>query len=288
MVNVFLVYAHPNPNSLNGQLKKYAIEELLNHGHEIKVSDLYAMNWKAIADANDFPGRDPQIPLDYGIASGEAYRTGTQTADITEEQKKLEWADVVVLQFPLWWYGMPAILKGWIDRVYALGFAYGVGEHGKDKWGERFGEGRLQGKRAMICTTIGGRTAQYGPRGINGPIDDILWPIHHGVLFYPGMSVMPPTIFYEVRHADASAVGGFCRLYANRILSIMEDCPIPFRTQNGGDYDGHQTLRPGLEGSATGLLIHQQHPVYTSNTQLSRGQDFSVLHVARDSRSCDR
>ena len=288
IVKVLLVYAHPNPKSLNAQLKDHAVAGLLHRGHEVLVSDLYAMKWKAVADGDDFPDRDPGFPLDYGVASGEAYRAGKQAMDIAEEQKKLVWADTVIFQFPLWWFGMPAILKGWVDRVYALGFAYGIGQHGHDKWGERFGEGTLQGKRAMICATIGGRAAQYGPRGINGQIDDILWPIHHGILFYPGMTVMPPTLFYEVRRADADVVRDFCQHYENRLLSLMEEEPIPFRTQNGGDYDGHQTLKPALEGDSKGLLMHQRSPYYHSNIQLTRDSDFSVLHFAPDSRSSNR
>ena len=59
------------------------------------------------------------------------------------EQDKLRWADALILQFPLWWFTMPAILKGWVERVYAYGFAYGVGEHSDARWGERYGEGKL-------------------------------------------------------------------------------------------------------------------------------------------------
>lgn len=285
-MKVFFVYAHPNPRSLNATLKNYASDALEAAGHQVQVSDLYAMNWKAVADAEDFPQRDRDLPLDYGAASGEAYRNGTQSEDIAAEQDKLLWADAVVFQFPLWWYSMPAILKGWVERVYALGFAYGRGVHDKTQWGKRFGEGILEGKRSMICMTVGGRAAQYGPRGVNGQMDDLLWPIHHGVLFYPGMTVLPPTIFYEVwRRIDEKAVRQLCEHYALRVLSLMETEPIPFRTQNGGDYDSHQTLKPGLEEDASGLLIHQKYPPYMSNTQLTRGSDFSPLHFVRDSRS---
>lgn len=55
-----------------------------------------------------------------------AYENGLQSDDVAKEQQELLWADSVILQFPLWWYSMPAIRKGWVDRVYAYGFAYGV------------------------------------------------------------------------------------------------------------------------------------------------------------------
>jgi hypothetical protein len=89
---------------------------------------------------------------------------------------------------PLWWFSMPAILKGWVDRVYSFGFAYGVGSTAT-RDGDRYGEGRLAGKRAMLLVTAGGWEEHYAGRGINGPIEDLLFPINHGILYYPGYDV---------------------------------------------------------------------------------------------------
>lgn len=228
LMNVFLVYAHPSPNSLNATVKNHAVRTLREAGHEVKVSDLYAMRWKAVADEDDFPEREQAQPFKYEAASAEAYRTRTQSPDVAAEQEKLLWADAVVLQFPLWWYGMPAILKGWVVRVYANGFAYGRGAFGQGKYGQRYGEGVLQAKRAMVCVTVGGRVAHYGPSGIGGQIDDLLWPVQHGILFYPGMTVVPPTVFYEVRKANENAVKIFCDHYASRLMSLQETDPIAY------------------------------------------------------------
>jgi hypothetical protein len=95
----FIIYAHPEPMSLSGHLKDRAVAALEAAGHEVIVSDLYAMEWKAVYDAKDFPERKEGEPLNYDKASGEAFKTGTQAADIAEEQRKLLWADVVILQF---------------------------------------------------------------------------------------------------------------------------------------------------------------------------------------------
>ncbi|MDF5730515.1 MAG: NAD(P)H-dependent oxidoreductase [Rhizonema sp. PD38] len=190
-MNVFIVYAHPEPKSLNGSLKDFAVSVLTNAKHQVQVSDLYAMKWKAVADGDDFPQRNTNERLDYGSASGIAFTNGTQLPDIATEQEKLLWADVVIFQFPLWWFSMPAILKGWIDRVYAYGFAYGVGGSESKRW-NRYGEGTLEGRRAMLVVTLGGSESQYSLRGVNGYIDDLLFPINHGVLYYPGMTVLPP------------------------------------------------------------------------------------------------
>lgn len=115
-MKVLLIYAHPEPRSLNGALKNFAVRHLQQAGHEVQVSDLYAMRWKAGYDADD-SGAPPvgefwRPTLD----SKQAFAQGTQSADIAAEQEKLLWADTVIFQFPLWWFSMPAIMKGWIDR----------------------------------------------------------------------------------------------------------------------------------------------------------------------------
>ncbi|WP_216360153.1 NAD(P)H-dependent oxidoreductase [Sphingobium yanoikuyae] len=97
-------------------------------------------------------------------ASGHAFAHGTPTEDVVAEQDKLLWADALILTFPLWWFSMPAILKGGIDRVYSYSFAYGVGEHSDQRWGDRYGEGKLAGKRAMLIVTAGGWEPHDGPR----------------------------------------------------------------------------------------------------------------------------
>ncbi len=79
---------------------------------------------------------------------------------------------------------------------------YGVGEHSDARWGDRYGEGTLAGKRAMLVVTTGGWESHYGPRGINGPIDDVLFPIQHGILYYPGFDVLPPFVVYRTSRID--------------------------------------------------------------------------------------
>ncbi|MDB5364729.1 MAG: dehydrogenase, partial [Rhodospirillales bacterium] len=111
-MKVLIVYAHPEPHSLNGALKAVAVSALQSAGHEVQVSDLYASGWKSEFDRPDFTTLSPDTRLHPVLASKEAFATGTQTPDIAAEQAKLLWADAVILQFPLWWYTMPAILKG--------------------------------------------------------------------------------------------------------------------------------------------------------------------------------
>jgi NAD(P)H dehydrogenase (quinone) len=260
MSNVLIVHAHPEAQSLTSSLKNLAVETLTAQGHHVQVSDLYAMRWKAVADAADFPQRKNGSRLRYASESDHAFATGTQPADVVVEQQKLLWADAVILTFPLWWFSAPAILKGWVERVYAHGFAYGVGPHGGERWGDRYGEGTLAGRRAMVVVNIGGREPHYSERGVNGRLDEILWPIQHGVLFYPGMEVMPPFPVYQSDRMSEERWLDVAAAFKVRMANLFTDTPIPYRTQNGGHYDGQQVLKPGLGSGETGLRIHLAQP----------------------------
>ena len=256
-MNVLIVYAHPEPKSLNGALRDFSVKRLQADGHTVQVSDLYAMNWKAVLDENDSldgkagdrfePSRDSKL----------AYQNDRQSEDIAREQEKLRWADTVILQFPLWWFSMPAIMKGWVERVYAYGFAYGVGEHSDKHWGDRYGEGTLAGKRAMLIVTAGGWESHYSPRGINGPIDDILFPIQHGILYYPGFEVLPPYVMYRTGRMDDVRFAKICDELGERLDNLSKTAPLLFRKQNAGDYDVPAlTLRDDIAPGQSGLGIH--------------------------------
>ena len=256
-MKVLLVYAHPEPKSLNGSLKNFTIQHLQNAGHEVQISDLYAMDWKAALDANDSKNRLDETYFDASLDSQHAFKNGLQSDDIALEQSKLLWADTVIFQFPLWWFSMPAIMKGWVERVYAYGFAYGVGEHNDSHWGDRYGEGTLAGKRAMLMVTTGGWQPHYSARGINGPIDDILFPIHHGILHYPGFDVLPPFVIYHTSKVNPDSYATICEKLGQRLDTLWSTAPIAFRQQNGGDYTIPElTLKPDIAPELTGFAAH--------------------------------
>ena len=256
-MNVLLVYAHPEPRSLNGSLKDFSIRRLEAAGHAVQVSDLYAMDWKASLDVHDSLDHEDGARFDPSLASRHAFERGTQTGDITREQEKLRWADTVILQFPLWWFSMPAILKGWVERVYAYGFAYGVGEHSDARWGDRYGEGSLSGKRAMLIVTTGGWESHYGPRGINGPMEDLLFPIHHGILYYPGFDVLPPFVIHRTGRIDAARYARIEDELGQRLDTLATTAPIAFRPQNAGDYAIPElTLRDDVAPGRSGFAAH--------------------------------
>ncbi|MFB7719196.1 NAD(P)H-dependent oxidoreductase [Nocardia sp. NPDC056100] len=256
-MNTLIVYAHPEPESLNGSLKDLAVKTLEDAGHEVQISDLYAMRWKAVVDAADY-GPAASNPLRIARDSGRAFDSGALTPDVRAEQEKLLWADTIIFQFPLWWYTMPAILKGWVDRVFTFHFAYGVGEHSATRYGERFGEGTLAGKRALLSVTAGGPESHYSARGINGPIADLLFPIHHGILFYPGIEVLPPFVVHSSDRLAAEDYPDLAKAWEQRLLTLESTEPIAFRRQNFGDYEiPSLQLKQGLEPlGRTGFGLH--------------------------------
>jgi NAD(P)H dehydrogenase (quinone) len=257
-MKILLVFAHPEPRSLNSALRDVAIKELEAQGHEVRVSDLYADRWKSEVDRADFPLLEPDTRFIPAAASKKAFDANTLTDDVKAEIEKLLWADTLILQFPLWWFAMPAILKGWVDRVYAYGFAYGVGEHSDQRWGDRYGEGTLVGKRAMLIVTAGGWEEHYAARGVNGPIDDLLFPINHGILYYPGYNVLPPFVVCRVDRLDEDGFEPVAERLRERMRMIETTPPVPYRKQNGGDYViPSMQLRPELaDPGATGFALH--------------------------------
>jgi NAD(P)H dehydrogenase (quinone) len=250
---VLIVHAHPEPASLTRQLVEVSVQALREQGHEVLLSDLYGMHWKAAFDAHDFPTRADPDRLSFVTESGYSYSSGRQATDIAAEQRKLLAADAVILQFPLWWFGMPAILKGWVDRVFAYGLAYGFKSAGNRY---RYGDGGFKGKRALLSVTVGGPAEDYSPRGINGPLDQLLFPITHGTLFFPGMDVLPTYAVYGTGSITAADVAAAKTAWRSRLERLFQDAPIPFRPQNGGDYpDGH-VLASHVAVGQSGLPAH--------------------------------
>jgi NAD(P)H dehydrogenase (quinone) len=250
---VLIVHAHPEPKSLTRALVDTAKDTLAGLGHRLLETDLYGMQWKAVFDADDFLDRADREKLSFTHESGHAYSTGTQTKDVEEEQAKLAKADAVIFLFPLWWFSFPAILKGWVDRVFAHGLAYGYKGAGNRY---RYGEGGFTDKRALLCVAAGGPETDYGARGINGPIEQILFPITHGTLFFAGMDVLPTFTVYNTGRIDSHGVETAKQELEKRLVRLFLDAPIPYRRQNNGDYpDGHQLSSEVALGSY-GISAH--------------------------------
>ena len=267
---VLIIHAQPEPSSLTRQLVDASVECLTAQGHEVLQSDLYAMGWKATFDEHDFPKRTNPQRLSFGAESAHAYRNGRQTADVVLEQDKVLAADAVIFQFPLWWYGMPAIMKGWIDRVWAAGLAHNFKDAGNTY---RYGDGAFKGKRTMLSVAVGGPAEDYSPRGINGPLEQLLFPITHGSLYFPGFDVLPTFAVYGTGHLTAVGADAAKEAWRSRLETLFEEEPIPFRPQAGGDYTPAHELRSSVAAGQTGIMAHIAYDVKT----LAPSQETEVL-----------
>lgn len=234
-MNVLIVHAHPEPRSFNGALTDRAARTLTEAGHTVTVSDLYTLKFKPVADADDFlDGREDPDYLRIDREQTHAHRTGHVAADIGAEQEKLAAADLLILQYPMWWFGMPAILKGWVDRVFTRGFAYLPGR--------KYDTGMMRGKLAMVAVTTGTSADTYAPDGIDGALIDILWPVHNGMLRYSGFDVLPPFAAHMPGKAGAAERDAMLDAYAAH-LSRVETLPRLFFHPRA-DYGPDERLLP--------------------------------------------
>jgi NAD(P)H dehydrogenase (quinone) len=236
-MNVLIVYAHPEPTSFNGAMKDLAVETLTARGHSVKVSDLYAMGWNPVAGPADIDGPHSQTDR-FSLAREQsvAMERGTIAADIAGEQAKLTRADFVIFQFPVWWFSMPAILKGWADRVFARGFAYLPGR--------KYDTGMFRGKLAVIAATTGTSSDTYAPDGIDGDILTVLWPIHNGLLRYTGFDVLPPYVAFMPARENEAMRNRQLDGWRQRLEAVNETPRLFFHPAE--DYGPNERLRPGV------------------------------------------
>jgi NAD(P)H dehydrogenase (quinone) len=189
-MRVLIVHAHPEPLSFSSALKNEAVRAFTENGHEVIVSDLYAMGFDPIGGRNDFKSLEDPDYFKYQAEQLHAFKNELFADGLKSEMKKFESADLVIFNFPLWWFSLPAILKGWVDKVFAMGFAYGGGKGVYDN-------GIFQGKKGMLCLTTGGPQMAYGLNGKNGELEKILYPINHGIFYFVGMEVLQPHIVFS-------------------------------------------------------------------------------------------
>lgn len=119
-----IVLAHPEPRSYNAELAQTTQRALQSQGHEVRLSDLYAQSFAPEEHARHFSRRADWSRFDAQTEQRFSSNENALPLDVQKEIDDLLWADLVVLQFPLWWFGMPAILKGWMDRVFVYGKLY--------------------------------------------------------------------------------------------------------------------------------------------------------------------
>ena len=188
MKKVLIIHAHPEKESFCSSQKNETIKHFEKLGCEVRVSDLYESGFNPVGGKHDFTELQNPAFFKYQMEQVNAFENGLFTDELKQEMDNLEWCDLLLFSFPLWWFSLPAMLKGWVDRVFAMGFVYGNGKG-------VYENGIYSDKTAMVLMTTGVPEMAYNG-GKNGDMETILFPIHHGIFYFAGMTVLPPFIGY--------------------------------------------------------------------------------------------
>lgn len=222
-MNVLILYAHPGPQSFNAALRDAAADEARSLGHDVQITDLYAEDFDPVGGPRDFVAPENADLFHYQSEQRAAALKNGFAPDIAREQDKLRWAECLILQFPIWWGGPPAIVKGWIDRVCAYGVAYADGT--------RFATGLFKGRRSLISVTTGGSERRFSGEGEYGAIDTVLWPIQTLFLGYMGYDLTPPHVCYSAPRIDdagrAAQIEGLRARVREMLREEMVAQPVP-------------------------------------------------------------
>jgi NAD(P)H dehydrogenase (quinone) len=241
-MNVLIVLAHPEPQSFNAYLANTARDALVRAGHDVQLSDLYASGFDPCEAGRHFAARHDAARFDAQAEQRFHWDQRSLPADVAREAERILWADLVILQFPLWWFGPPAILKGWMDRCFVYGGLY--------TGARRHDDGPCRGKRALMCVTTGSSEAACSPDGREGDTRLLLWPSLYA-LRYLGFTIVQPTIIYGVRgglvgsaaETQARALSDSAAAYTSALLHIDELPTVPFNTAD--DWDHNDKLKAG-------------------------------------------
>jgi glutathione-regulated potassium-efflux system ancillary protein KefF len=132
--------------------------------------------------------------------------------DVASEQAALAEADLVLWLHPLHWYGMPALMKLWLDEVFSFGWAYGPGGRA------------LQGKDLWLVTSTGGPASSYGPAGHNRHFFDAFLPPYEQTAALAGMRFLPPLVLHGAHRVAAAELQAHAEVLVQR-LKTWPDWP---------------------------------------------------------------
>lgn len=225
-MKVLIVFAHPERASFCAALMRQAVETIREAGHEAIISDLYGENFNPVAGRHDFLVMADASRFHYQSEQLHAAQTAGFSAEIAREQARVESADAIMFLFPLWWGGPPAILKGWIDRVLAYGFAYVDGH--------RFETGLFKGKRSILCVTTGGTPARFSLEGAYGEIEKVLWPIQRLTLDYMGLEGEEPFLCYGTPRVGTEGRATYLASWRLRLLAMLEKGTVRHAGETSG------------------------------------------------------
>lgn len=166
-----IIYCHPNPKSFNAAILDIYTKALQGKGHDVRIRDLYQMKFSPVLTAADF----------------EAMHKGAVLPDVKTEQDHIRWAEIITFIYPIWWSGMPALDRGYVDRVLSEGFAYQLGPEGLKTY--------LNDKKVVLINTMGALESEYEKTGM---LKSIRQTTVEGIFEFCGMKVIRHQYFGAV------------------------------------------------------------------------------------------
>jgi len=194
------------------------------------------MGWNPALGPSDFDNRADADYLDLSREQEHAFAQGRQSADVRAEQAKVMATDLVLFQFPVWWFSMPAILKGWVDRVFSRSFAYSSRR--------KYESGHFKGERDALPhdrNSIDAVRAEW--HRWRSPSCALAHSQRHP-LGYIGFTVLPPSAAWMPARVSAQERQAYLDAFAERLRHIESTEPLFFHPWS--DYDESQRLKPGV------------------------------------------
>lgn len=191
-----IIYAHPNENSLNHNLLNTVVEILQSRNEEVVVRDLYTIGFDPVFSLNDMQGQ----------------RMGQVSDDVKAEQEHISWAEQITFIYPIWWTGLPAMMKGYIDRVFSYGFAY--------RYDQGVQKGLLKGKKTIIINTHGKSHEEYEKTGMDKALT---LTSDNGIYIYSGLEIIGHLFFDKADKASPESLENWKEqiknLYSKHVLN---------------------------------------------------------------------
>ena len=212
-MNILVVTAHDDPKSFVAALHNTALGVLERAGHKVAVTELYPQGFNPVASPVDFEVRSVSH-ANYMFEQQRTINTGGNfSPDIKTEMDKVSNAELIIIHFPLWWGSVPAILKGWFDRVFAMGFAWGPDN--------RYANGMLRGKRVLITVSTGDPLSYYTAEGMHkATVEQHLYALLHNTLAFSGLDVLKPVFIANTTAASREELEIGVRRYQEFLASI--------------------------------------------------------------------
>ena len=204
-----MVTSHPESASFNFALADAAERTFRENGVSLRHTRLYQDGFAIAPGRSDFEAFPETLPLRLMDAQRHSEAHGGFVLSLRQEQEALVWADLLMLQFPVWWGSYPAALKGWIERVLAYGFAYGR-------------EKTLPPKAVVLSVTTGGadtdrERAEYVER-LDSLADDVFG--------YMGWRVHPHLIAHGPARATDEARRDMLREHRSGVRALVKERTI--------------------------------------------------------------